>query len=395
MLHGAPAADPLARGPRRPRPRRWSSCRPTPRSTKRRARRPGADVAGVLGARRLRQARAQARTCSRARLAGRPVVRAHPGATTSRRRSASSTRDRAAPATRCAARSSPTRSSTRWSTGAASPSPSGRRRRPGPPPSRSPGRSSSAARSSGWPTTCAEVEALDNVVPTAAQTALYLEFRRLLDRAVRWFLTSRPSPARHRRRDRAVPRASCASCAAGARRCSSAPSGGGCERRATELAKLGRAGRTSRSRGGAARRVLAARRRRHRHRHRRAGRRRRAGLLPRLRAVRRRRHAQPDHQSCPATTGGTRWPAAALRDDLYAVLESLTRSVLETPAHRGRAAPAQRSRSGRRPTTRPWRGPGPRCRRGRDARPPGIAALSVALRTPAGRSSAAGTGHAD
>lgn len=38
-----------------------------------------------------------------------------------------------------------------------------------------------------------EIEALDNVVPTAAQTMLYLEFRRLLDRAVRWFLTSRPS----------------------------------------------------------------------------------------------------------------------------------------------------------------------------------------------------------
>ncbi|GAA4408437.1 NAD-glutamate dehydrogenase [Fodinibacter luteus] len=37
------------------------------------------------------------------------------------------------------------------------------------------------------------VEELDNVVPTAAQTGLYLEFRRLLDRSVRWFLTSRPS----------------------------------------------------------------------------------------------------------------------------------------------------------------------------------------------------------
>ncbi|PKW27141.1 NAD-glutamate dehydrogenase [Phycicoccus duodecadis] len=37
------------------------------------------------------------------------------------------------------------------------------------------------------------VEALDTVVPTAAQTALYLEFRRLMDRAVRWFLASRPS----------------------------------------------------------------------------------------------------------------------------------------------------------------------------------------------------------
>lgn len=38
-----------------------------------------------------------------------------------------------------------------------------------------------------------QVEATDNEVSTAAQTALYLEFRRLLDRAVRWFLTSRPA----------------------------------------------------------------------------------------------------------------------------------------------------------------------------------------------------------
>jgi glutamate dehydrogenase len=38
----------------------------------------------------------------------------------------------------------------------------------------------------------AEVEGLDNQVPTGAQTALYLEFRRLLDRAVRWFIASRP-----------------------------------------------------------------------------------------------------------------------------------------------------------------------------------------------------------
>ncbi|WP_226345196.1 NAD-glutamate dehydrogenase [Agilicoccus flavus] len=37
------------------------------------------------------------------------------------------------------------------------------------------------------------VEALDNVVPTAVQTRLYLEFRRLLDRAVRWFLQNRPA----------------------------------------------------------------------------------------------------------------------------------------------------------------------------------------------------------
>ncbi|MBI4939947.1 MAG: NAD-glutamate dehydrogenase [Actinobacteria bacterium] len=38
----------------------------------------------------------------------------------------------------------------------------------------------------------ADVEALDNVVPTEAQTVLYLEFRRLLDRSVRWFLQARP-----------------------------------------------------------------------------------------------------------------------------------------------------------------------------------------------------------
>jgi glutamate dehydrogenase len=36
------------------------------------------------------------------------------------------------------------------------------------------------------------VEELDNVVSTDVQTALYLEFRRLLDRSVRWFLQARP-----------------------------------------------------------------------------------------------------------------------------------------------------------------------------------------------------------
>ena len=39
----------------------------------------------------------------------------------------------------------------------------------------------------------ASVEELDNVVSTDTQTALYLEFRRLLDRSVRWFLQNRPS----------------------------------------------------------------------------------------------------------------------------------------------------------------------------------------------------------
>ncbi len=39
----------------------------------------------------------------------------------------------------------------------------------------------------------ADLEALDNRVSTTTQTALYLEFRRLLDRGVRWFLTTRSS----------------------------------------------------------------------------------------------------------------------------------------------------------------------------------------------------------
>lgn len=38
-----------------------------------------------------------------------------------------------------------------------------------------------------------QVEALDNQVPTEAQTSMYLEFRRLLDRSMRWFVTSRPA----------------------------------------------------------------------------------------------------------------------------------------------------------------------------------------------------------
>ncbi|HZI97137.1 MAG TPA: NAD-glutamate dehydrogenase domain-containing protein, partial [Actinomycetales bacterium] len=38
----------------------------------------------------------------------------------------------------------------------------------------------------------AAVEALDNAVDTDVQTTLYLEFRRLLDRSVRWFMQNRP-----------------------------------------------------------------------------------------------------------------------------------------------------------------------------------------------------------
>ncbi|REJ05152.1 NAD-glutamate dehydrogenase [Microbacterium bovistercoris] len=38
------------------------------------------------------------------------------------------------------------------------------------------------------------VEATDNLVPTAVQTDMYLTFRRLLDRASRWFMQHRPDP---------------------------------------------------------------------------------------------------------------------------------------------------------------------------------------------------------
>ncbi|MEO3746329.1 NAD-glutamate dehydrogenase [Plantactinospora sp. B5E13] len=40
----------------------------------------------------------------------------------------------------------------------------------------------------------ADIEALDNRVPTEVQTAIYLDTRRLLDRAVRWLVTNRRSP---------------------------------------------------------------------------------------------------------------------------------------------------------------------------------------------------------
>ncbi len=45
----------------------------------------------------------------------------------------------------------------------------------------------------GFPQYLRRIEALDNVVPAAAQTALYLEGRRLIDRATRWLLQARRS----------------------------------------------------------------------------------------------------------------------------------------------------------------------------------------------------------
>jgi glutamate dehydrogenase len=46
----------------------------------------------------------------------------------------------------------------------------------------------------GLPAVWAATEALDDRVPTSAQTRVYLETRRLLDRAVRWLVSNRRSP---------------------------------------------------------------------------------------------------------------------------------------------------------------------------------------------------------
>ena len=123
---------------------------------------------------------------------------------------------------------------------------------------------------------------------------LYLEFRRLLDRAVRWFLTARPGRSTWAPRSTGSVR-SCASSGRASATCS----------RATERPRLERArrraggGRGARGRspagGRPARRVLAPRHRRHR---------RDTGTTPTevaalyyslLRAVRHRRDAHPGH----------------------------------------------------------------------------------------------------
>jgi len=44
------------------------------------------------------------------------------------------------------------------------------------------------------PSLWAQIDALDNVVPTEVADEMMLETRRLLDRAARWFLTNRPQP---------------------------------------------------------------------------------------------------------------------------------------------------------------------------------------------------------
>ena len=155
--------------------------------------------------------------------------------------------------------------------------------------------------------------------------ALYLEFRRLLDRAVRWFLHP-AAPHRRRRRDRAVPRPVCRAGAAAARAGPGAERGGwssgpsGCRRWAPAGAGPG---------GRPARPVHAAGHRRDRRRTGSRPSRTVAGCTSTRRSaygVDEMLHA--DHASCRAATGGRPWPAGRCATTCTRVLESLTRSVL-------------------------------------------------------------------
>ena len=112
-----------------------------------------------------------------------------------------------------------------------------------------------------------EVEALDNVVSTDVQSQLYLEFRRLIDRSMRWFLHLAPVAARRRQRGGPVRRGGRAS---SPRRSSDLLKGAELkrlQRNAAGLEKVGVPEDLAHALGEPARPVLAARHRRHRHRH--------------------------------------------------------------------------------------------------------------------------------
>ena len=187
---GAPAAHPLAGGARRPRPR--AGVPPVRRRDRQAPRRPPrADLTGVLGAGGLRQARPQGGPAPH-RAARRPVVPADahrllPGpdqgaVCRAARLPPAAPRDRHQRGRQLARQ--PRRHHLRV------PGRGGDRRdrRGGRPRVRRLPRGVRAVRlrrraSRRWTTSC----------PPQTQTALYLEFRRLLDRAARWFLTARPT----------------------------------------------------------------------------------------------------------------------------------------------------------------------------------------------------------
>ena len=226
----------------------------------------------------------------------------------------------------------------------------------------------------------AEVEALDNQVPTRAQTALYLEFRRLMDRAVRWLLQSRPPIT-----DLAAEIERFASVVTPLRRrcprCWSAPSSAGCtggprswsssglpEELAPEAASLLDVYSLLDIAEIATTPATGRRRRR-----------------PMYFMLSERFQVDTMLALITALPRDDRWDAlarAALRYDLYAALEQLTVSVISS-TDPGEPQRADRGLGGREPG-----GPGPGARHGRGGRHldrTGIAALSVALRGLRGR----------
>ena len=159
------------------------------------------------------------------------------------------------------------------------------------------------------------VEATDNVVSTAAQTALYLEFRRLIDRSVRWFLTSRPAAldiaaevARFRPGIEAFS-GRIGELLQGSERTR-------LQRRASELEGKGVPEELVARGGVPARPLLAARLHRDRGGHGGEARRRRRGLLPDLRDVLDRRDADAGHDAAARRPLGRHGPRRAARRPL-------------------------------------------------------------------------------
>lgn len=174
--------------------------------------------------------------------------------------------------------------------------------------------------------TLLKVEALDNVVPTTAQTGLYLEFRRLLDRAVRWF-TSCPTTLDI---SAEIERFAGTIGDLGPR-VATLLRGDEKKRLERKVAEFGKAACPTTSRSGTRHPCSTGTRCST------------SSTSPPTRVV------EPDavaplyylvssasastpcsarSPACRATTGGTPWLAAC--DDLYSVLESLTRAVIET-----------------------------------------------------------------
>ena len=301
-----------AGGARRPRPGAGVPARPTPRSTRRHDAGLGltSPEFSVLVA--YAKIDAQATTCWPRALPDDPWFAVDAAPTTSRGRCASGTAT-GSPATRCAARSSPTRWSTRWSTAAASRSPSGPTEETGATPEqvarayrglprglrprrvrgrgrgarqrRCPPRAQTAALP-GVPPAARPRDALVPADPRRPSLDVAAEVERFRRRS---WPSSRPQHAEPAGR---------------------VPSAGACERRADGAGQgLGAPSELAPARPRCST-VLAARRRRDRGETGRDAERGRAGLLRAVRAVRRRRDADAGSPRCRATTAGTPWPVA-------------------------------------------------------------------------------------